>query len=170
MITNLPQLLLIYYGTHFLTLKKKKKKNWSQSVVSAFSKFHSWEVFINFDFFNPKFFHGEDLILFTCFLLSPWVVSDSLWPHELAWQDPLSMGFTRQEYCSVLPFPSPGDLPNPGIKPTSPVSPALQVDSLSAEPSGKPIRTILYRNLRNSRIFWIRKALNSKGGDSLWWL
>ena len=52
------------------------------------------------------------------------------------------MGFSRQEYCSRLPFPSPGDLPNPGIEPTSPVSPALQMDSLSAEPSGKPIRTI----------------------------
>ena len=90
--------------------------------------------------------------------------------NQIACQDPLSMGFSRQEYGSGLPFPSPGDLPNPGTKPTSPVSPALQVDSLSAEPSGKPIRTILHRNLRNSRIFWTKKALNSKGGDSLWWL
>ena len=45
----------------------------------------------------------------------------------VAHQAPLSMGFSRQEYWSGLPFPSPGDLPNPGIKPTSP---ALQVDSL----------------------------------------
>ena len=50
----------------------------------------------------------------------------------------LSMGFSRQEYWSGLPFPPPGDLPNPGIKPTSPVSPALQAGSLPSEPSGKP--------------------------------
>ena len=47
------------------------------------------------------------------------------------------MGLSRQEYWSVLPFPSPGDLPNPGIKPTSPLFPALQVDSLPAQPRGK---------------------------------
>ena len=40
-------------------------------------------------------------------------------------QAPLSMGFSRQEYWSGLPFPSPGDLPDPGIEPASPVSPAL---------------------------------------------
>ena len=49
----------------------------------------------------------------------------------------LSVGFSRQEYWGGLPFPSPGDLPDPGIKPQSPVSPALQADSLPAEPSGK---------------------------------
>ena len=52
-------------------------------------------------------------------------------------QAPLSMGFLRQEYCSVLPFPSPGDLPDPGIKPESP---ALQADALLTEPPGKPIK------------------------------
>ena len=50
-------------------------------------------------------------------------------------QAPPSMGFSRQEYWSGLPFPSPGNLPNPGIKPSSPT---LQVDSLPAEPQGKP--------------------------------
>ena len=40
------------------------------------------------------------------------------------------MGFPRQEYWSELPFPSPGDLPDPGIEPVSPGSPALQADSL----------------------------------------
>ena len=48
------------------------------------------------------------------------------------------MGSFRQEYWSGLPFPSPGDLPDPGMEPTSPVSPALQADSLPAEPLGKP--------------------------------
>ena len=45
-------------------------------------------------------------------------------------QAPLSMGFSRQEYWSGLPFPSPGGLPNPRIKPTCPVSLALAMDSL----------------------------------------
>ena len=49
-------------------------------------------------------------------------------------QAPPSMGFSRQEYWSGLPCPSPGDLPNPGIKPRSP---ALQADSIPAETQGK---------------------------------
>ena len=48
------------------------------------------------------------------------------------------MGFSRQEYCSGLPFPSPGDLPDPGIEPGSP---ALQADALTSEPPGKQIDT-----------------------------
>ena len=51
-------------------------------------------------------------------------------------QAPLSMGFSRQEYQSGLPFHFPGDPPNPGIKPGSP---ALQVNSLLSELPGKPV-------------------------------
>ena len=61
------------------------------------------------------------------------VLSDSLWPHGLQ-----SMEFSRPEYWSGKPFPSPGDLPNPGIEPTSPT---LHVDSLSTESQGKPKNT-----------------------------
>ena len=57
-------------------------------------------------------------------------------PWGVACQAPLSMGFSRQEYWSGLPFPSPRDLPDPGIEPGSP---AMQVDSLLSEPPGKPI-------------------------------
>ena len=57
----------------------------------------------------------------------------TLW--TVAPQAPLSMGFSRQEYWSGLPFPSPGDLPDPGIEPGSP---ALQADALTSEPPGKP--------------------------------
>ena len=56
---------------------------------------------------------------------TPWIV---------AYQAPLSMGFSRQEYWSGLPFPSSGDLPDPGIEPWSP---ALQADALTSEPPGK---------------------------------
>ena len=49
------------------------------------------------------------------------------------------MGFPREEYWSGLPFPPLGDLPDPGIKPESPVSPKLQADSLPTEPTGDPM-------------------------------
>ena len=54
-------------------------------------------------------------------------------------QAPLSIGFLRQECWSGLPFPTPGDLPNPGIEPTSPVSPALAGRLFNAEPPGKSL-------------------------------
>ena len=55
--------------------------------------------------------------------------------HTGACQAPLSMGFYRKGYWTGLPFPSPGDVPDPGVKPRSP---ALQADSLLSEPPGKP--------------------------------
>ena len=55
-------------------------------------------------------------------------------PWTVAHQVPPSMGVSRQEYWSGLPFPSPGDLPDPGIEPRSP---ALQADTLTSEPPGK---------------------------------
>ena len=53
----------------------------------------------------------------------------------IAYQAPPSMGFSRQEYWNGLPFPSPGDLHDPGVEPRSP---ALQADTLPSEPLGKP--------------------------------
>ena len=55
-------------------------------------------------------------------------------PWTVAYQAPPSMGFSRQEYWSGLPFPSPGDLSNPGIEPGSP---EFQADALTSEPPGK---------------------------------
>ena len=57
-------------------------------------------------------------------------------PWTVAHQAPLSLGFSRQKYWSGLPFPSPGDLPDPGIEPGSP---ALQAGSLPSEPPKKPM-------------------------------
>ena len=65
------------------------------------------------------------LYQFTSVQFSHSVVSDSVTPWTVASLAPLSMGFCRQEYWSGLPFPPPGDLPYPGIEPTSRVSPAL---------------------------------------------
>ena len=56
-------------------------------------------------------------------------------PWTVAHQTPLSMGFSRQESWSALPFLSPGDLPDPGIEPGSPT---LQADALPSDPPGKP--------------------------------
>ena len=61
-------------------------------------------------------------------------------PWTAAHQAPLSMEFFRQEYQSVLPFPSPVDLPDPGIEP---MSPAMQADSLLSKPPGKAYRRIV---------------------------
>ena len=57
-------------------------------------------------------------------------------PRTAAHQAPLSMGFSRQEYWSGLPFPSPGDLPDSEIEPGSPT---LLADALTSQPPGKPI-------------------------------
>ena len=83
----------------------------------------------------------KSLLLFSCS-----VTSDSATPWAVAHQAPLSMGFPRQEHQSGLPFPSPGDIPDPGIDPTSPV---LQVDSLLLGHQGSS--GLLYRSENNTR-------------------
>ena len=72
-----------------------------------------------------------------------WKWSCSVAPWTVAYQAPPSMEFSRQEYWSGLPFPFPGDLPNPRIKPRSP---ALQADALPSELPGKPIKA-LYKSI-----------------------
>ena len=66
---------------------------------------------------------------------TPWTVAHQATP---------SMGFSRQEYWSGLPFPSPGDLPDPGIEPRSP---ALQADALISEPPAKALLSKLCSNV-----------------------
>ena len=69
------------------------------------------------------------------------------------------MGFSRQEYWNGLPFPSPGDLPDPGIKPRSP---ALQADALTSEPPGKPL-SLPYANWASQEgcLFHLRFSFQS---------
>ena len=64
-------------------------------------------------------------------------------PWTAAHQTPPSMGFSRQEYWSGLPFPSPRNLPNPGIETSSPTK---QAEALTSEPPGKPLVTEHERN------------------------
>ena len=61
-------------------------------------------------------------------------------PWTAAHQASLSMEFSREEYSSELPFPTPGGLPNPWIETTSPVSPALAGGFFTTAPPGKPSR------------------------------
>ena len=69
-------------------------------------------------------------------------------PHcTVACQAPLSMGFSRQEYWNGLPFPSPGDLPDPGIESCSP---GLQANSLPSEP---PINIFQFKKKKNNTPF-----------------
>ena len=76
----------------------------------------------------------------TCYaMLSCFSMSDSATLWTIARQAPLSMGFSKREYWSELPFPSPGHLPDPGIEPESPVSPALQADSLPVNHQRSPL-------------------------------
>ena len=75
-------------------------------------------------------------------LLSPGRLFATPW--TVAYKVPPSMGFSRQEYWSGLPFPSPGDLPNPGIEPRSP---ALQVDALPSESESMMISLKIYISL-----------------------
>ena len=71
----------------------------------------------------------KSIVCFVCMLVSQlwWIFAT---PWTVAYQASLSLGFSRQEYWSGLPFPSPGDLPNPGIEPGSP---ALEADTLTSE-------------------------------------
>ena len=80
----------------------------------------------------------------------------TLW--TVAHQAPLSMEFSSQEYWSGLPFPSPGDLPNPGIKPKSP---ALQEDSVLPESPGKP-----YLNVISRKRGYTSRSVPKGGGSS----
>ena len=72
-------------------------------------------------------------------------------PWTVAHQAPPSMGFSRQEYWSGLSFPSPGDLPHPGIEPRSP---ALRADALTSEPPGKPPGGMGFGNSIGQRTLW----------------
>ena len=94
--------------------KKKKKKNWDRTHASGSSERGKVCSLCELSHVQP--------------FVSPWIV---------ARQALLSMGFSRLKYWRGLPFPSPGDLPDPGIEPGSPAS---QADSLPTELRGKPTR------------------------------
>ena len=72
------------------------------------------------------------------------------------------LGFSRPEYWSELPFPSPGNLPDPGIEPGSP---ALQADSLLSEPPGKPLQILLDLNTQQSGSLSLSQLTHLENGN-----
>ena len=86
--------------------------------------------------------------------------------YSVAYQAPLSMEFSRKKYCIGLPFPSPGDLLDQGIKPWSP---ALRGDAFPSGPPGKP-NPDGRLTIRSSCVSWTRKqaACGSIDGFELW--
>ena len=84
-------------------------------------------------------------------------MSDSATSWTVAYQAPPSMGFSRQAWWSGLPFPSPGDLPNPGIEAGSP---ALQADALPSEPPGKARNTVT-NSMKTLKMVLVKKNVSS---------
>ena len=93
---------------------------------------------------------------FSCILLfvAPWTA---------AHQAPLSMGFSRQEYWNGSPCPPPGDIPHPGIEPMTPVSPALQVDSLPLSHPEAPKNGHALEQIPVLLRLWLREACGKHG-------
>ena len=110
--------------------------NWSivdsQSTILCFRRAAKWFSYICVQFFFQILFPYV-CVLSPCSSLQLFVT-----PRTVAPQAPLSMGFPRQKYWNGLPFPSPGDLLNPGIESASPVSPVLQADYLLLSHQGSP--------------------------------
>ena len=134
------QCTLIIFILQLITFYKSLNSGFiykSHTDKSCFTKMHLFKSTLKYILIDKChqliYTESESEVAKSCPILwTPWTV---------AYQAPLSMGFSRQAYWSGLPFPSPGDLPNPGIKPGSP---ALQADTLPSEPPGK---LYLHRNL-----------------------
>ena len=132
-----------------------QKDHWSNAEIAPINaKYRIINIFSSF--FQIPFclnFKKSKLFSHIQFFVTPWIV---------ACQAPLSTGFLRQEYWSGLPFPSPGDLRDPGMEPRSP---ALQVDPLTPEPPGKCQLNSRYTGLTSLHYFsyfkfpidWIQK-------------
>ena len=129
-------------AVHAVTKSQTQLDDWTTTAT-----IQPWNLSRSTSILNPfpSSLFATSLSLFQCGLLSglsPQVKVKSLshvrlfaTPCTVAHQAPPSMGFSRQEYWSGLPFPSPGDLPDPEIEPRSP---AFQADALTSEPPGKP--------------------------------
>ena len=86
--------------------------------------------------------YSDFIVLTACMLICFSRVQLVATPWTVAHQAPLSMGLSKQEYWSGLPCSSPGDLPDPGVEPPSPESPALAGEFFTTKPSGKPIDSL----------------------------
>ena len=92
----------------------------------------------------------------------------TLW--TIARQAPLSMGFFRQEYWSELSCPLPGDLPDPGVKPLSPMAPALQADSLPLSHWGNPVSIYNFSNPRRPESAVVPRCFDGERPSDVLWI
>ena len=146
-----------------LSLGFSRQEHWSglpfpspmheSEKCTALELFYSLPILLNKQYSATCYFRYKNLYL-SFPSVSPSVMSDSFvtsW--TVTCQAPLSMGFSRQEYLSGLPFPSPGDLPDPEVKPRSP---ALQADSLPSEPPGRPLVSKVSFNYCNFKYLGVK--------------
>ena len=135
--------IVLSYYQQLSVLKIYGRVLWWLTTVSAFQFQMYFRGFL-FGFFFPKnVFQGVFQSYLT--LATTWTVV-----HKA----PLSMGFSGQEYWSGLPCSPPGDLPNPGIEPVSPVTPALQVDSVPLSHWGSPKYSVLLKYISEFVFFF----------------
>ena len=107
-----------------------------QHIANAQAPLDQSTLFVRLPPLLPPTSHVfEDTWLTSCCCLVDNLQPTLMTPWTIAGQAPLSMGFSRQEYWGGLPFPSPGDLPDPGIEP---MCPALAGRLFTSEPPGKP--------------------------------
>ena len=146
-----PQLLIIFLPSKVLSSKAKKtsdlimgfllsnsyysKQTYTGHLIDFLEKLN--QEFVVFILVMRKLRYQKFKSFVQCCVLN-WVGLFAV-PWTVAHQAPLLMGFPRQKYWSGLPFPPPGDLPNPGIEPVSPVTPALAGRFFTTESPGMPI-------------------------------
>ena len=147
-----------------------RQRRWTRIVQSQFWMWHSSEKvsarqksgessgqnYLFKDLVTHKNGHACVLSHFSCILLfvAPWAA---------AHQAPLSMRFSRQEYWSGSPCPPPGDIPDLGIKPMTPASPALQVDSLPLNHPEVPKNGHALEQILVLLRLWLRVACGKLG-------
>ena len=131
-------------------LRQTELLNWNQRTANLMSIASSQqEKYHILRHMKYTFNNTSNNLYLLCSVTS--VVSDSVTPWNIAQQAPLSMGFSREEYLSGLPFPSPGDHPNPGIDPASPALaggslPLAPPDYLINNPEGLSVLTHRYQS------------------------
>ena len=138
-----PHLLMGLWGSNLTSLSRQKKYNLPVREGGRLSTDLPWLM-------------TQFLLLIVVAQLCP-TLCDPMEPTRLA---PLFMEFSTQEYWSGLLFPSLGDLPNPGIEPTSPVSPALQADSSLLSHRGLP-----YDGLHPNKPTYVKNIVSQSSFD-----
>ena len=140
----------------------RKKGSWQRLKVGT-TEGQCGHKEISWGFWTPQRTFTTICFWKVCVLSSSVASNSFMTPWPEAHQAPLSMGSPRQAYWSGLLFPPPGDLPDPGIEPQCPLSPALQVDSLPTEPTGKPFWKVWWMDKSVCAFFFFNKQLHYIG-------